>query len=535
METTNQFSEDKMDDYINRSQTIGAAIRRSARQNPKRIAIYDVNRKDGRTYAELDRRSNCLAHGLRNIGVKKGDHVALLMPNRIEMIEAYLGCAKLGVPAVPINYRLSRVEIEYHLEHSESKFIIFDGDFQNQIENFCITRGIVKIHIDGTTGVDYEALVSKEGDDYPEIRVESSDLFGIFYTAGTTGSPKGVLHTHEEYLQMAAAWFLGLGAVWFINREAPYLGVAPIFHSGALSLVMANLWAGIPVYIIDKFTPDVFWSAIAKYRIAVTWLVPTMVTTALEDVPINKDLSSLRVLVSAGAPLPYELRNRFSSVFPDISILNCWGQTENCGPITSFSDHRFFEIKRGSVGKPLVGIEIRIRRNTGEWAEAGEIGELIYKGPFLTKGYFRNPEANERAFRDGWFHSGDIGQIDEDGFVFLYDRAADMIVTGGENVFPAEVEDVLYSHPSVIECAVVGMPDEQWGEKICAFIVTNDSTVTEDDIKKHCLESLARYKTPKFIQFISELPKSSIGKVLRREVRRLYAVNPESQTISNIK
>ncbi|MFZ0666069.1 MAG: long-chain fatty acid--CoA ligase [Acidimicrobiales bacterium] len=473
------------------------------------------------TYGEMAERASRLAGGLHRQGVGRGDVVGLLSYNCPEFLETVFAANCLGAVAMPINWRLAAPEVRYILEHSEARALVCDEllvelgndatrDISKPLFRACISRSAA----DGWMQLDE---LRRTGPSFPCAPTGPDDIHRLMYTSGTTGRPKGVMLTHANVAWKNFAHIVEFG---FTNAE---LGLAcgPLYHVGALDLTTTSLIAAGATTIIHRmFDAAAVADEIERSRVTTVWLAPAMVNALLALPEIDQhDLSSVRVIVNGGEKMPLPLIERLQRTFPKAWFADAYGLTETVSGDT-FLDRESIVTKRGSVGRPCLYVEVDIWDEQGEPLRDGERGEIVLRGPKVFKGYWKDPDATSAAFSGGWFHTGDIGVRDEDGYLFIVDRLKDMIVSGGENIAGSEVERVLYEHESVLEAAVVGRSDERWGEVPVAFVVLrNGATATQDELVEHCRRRLARFKVPKEITFLDALPRNPSGKILKRELR----------------
>jgi fatty-acyl-CoA synthase len=473
------------------------------------------------TYGEMAERSIALARGLAAGGVGPGDVVALLSYNCPEFLETIFAANYLGAIAMPINWRLAPPEVRYILEHSRARSLVCDDSLV----------ALADEAIDGMQSPLLCATVSSAGGDgwttLGHLRATSNtvtrsfaaadDVHRLMYTSGTTGRPKGVMLTHANLAWKNLAHVIEFG---FTGND---LGLAcgPLYHVGALDLTTTSLIAaGATVIIHRSFDAAAVVDELERSRVTTVWLAPAMVNAimALPDIG-RRDLSSVRVVVNGGEKMPIPLIERLQRTFPSAWFADAYGLTETVSGDT-FLDRDSLVRKIGSVGRPCLYLELDIWDEHGSSLPAGARGEIVLRGPKVFKGYWRDPDATAAAFEGGWFHTGDVGVRDDDGYLFIVDRFKDMIVSGGENIASSEVERVLYAHDAVLEAAVVGRPDDRWGEVPVAFVVLRDgSTIIPGVLLEHCGEQLARFKVPKEITFLDALPRNPSGKVLKRELR----------------
>jgi fatty-acyl-CoA synthase len=473
------------------------------------------------TYGEMVGHVTALAAGLRDRGVGRGDVVALLAYNCPEFLETIFAANFLGAVAMPINWRLAAPEVRYILEHSEARVLVCDASLAaladeatKGLEDTLVRGCIAETAPDGwTTFADLRADPTGL---FPEVAT-GDDVHRLMYTSGTTGRPKGVMLTHANLAWKNLAHLVEFG---FTSAD---LGLAcgPLYHVGALDLTTTSLIAaGATVILHRSFDAAAVVDELEGSRVSTVWLAPAMVNAilALPDIE-RRDLSSVRVVINGGEKMPIPLLERIQRTFPSAWFADAYGLTETVSGDT-FLDRDSLISKLGSVGRPCLHLELDIWDDDGRSAPPGAQGEIVLRGPKVFKGYWRDPDATAAAFTGGWFHTGDIGVRDEDGYLFIVDRLKDMIVSGGENIAGSEVERVLYEDPAVLEAAVVGRPDARWGEVPVAFVVIRPgAAVTVADLTDRCRSQLAKFKVPTDITFLDELPRNPSGKVLKRELR----------------
>jgi acyl-CoA synthetase (AMP-forming)/AMP-acid ligase II len=471
------------------------------------------------TYGEMAARAAELAGGLRERGVGAGDVVGLLSYNCPEFLETVFAANHLGAIAMPINWRLAAPEVRYILEHSSAAALVCDAALVELGDE--ATKGLestlVRVGIGDDLPGGWTALASLRTAAPDRVPAAGDDVHRLMYTSGTTGRPKGVMITHANLAWKNLAHIVELG---FTGAD---LGLAcgPLYHVGALDLTTTSLIAvGATVVLHRTFDPAAVVDELERSRVTTAWLAPAMINAimALPDVE-RRDLSSVRVVVNGGEKMPLPLIERLGRTFPSAWFADAYGLTETVSGDT-FLDRASIVTKRGSVGRACLHLELDIWDDEGRSLPAGERGEVVLRGPKVFKGYWRDPDATAKAFAGGWFHTGDIGVRDEDGYLFIVDRLKDMILSGGENIAGSEVERVLYEHPAVLEAAVVGRPDERWGEVPVAFVALRPgAAVAADELISHCRGQLAKFKVPKDVVFVDALPRNPSGKVLKRELR----------------
>ncbi|MGA9996299.1 MAG: long-chain fatty acid--CoA ligase [Pyrinomonadaceae bacterium] len=485
--------------------------------------IFLCSESDGRefSYAEFDRAVNRLARMLTAQGIRKGDVVSLLLPNGAEYIIAYFACFKIGALAGPINSLLKSQEIAYVISNSEAKALLVHPEFQQRIDEIRDELPQLRIVVE----FENERVATKDfadaKEDLPDVSIKPDDEAIIIYTSGTTGKPKGCLLTHANLIANARQIANWLG---FTERDR-LLTVMPLFHMNAVSVTtMTPLYAGGSTVVSPKFSASRFWQIISDYKITSFGSVATMLSMLLsnyaEGVPEGLDTSRLRFAMCGSAPVPAEVLKKFEETF-NCLVIEGYGLSEStCRSTFNPPDERR---RPGSCGMPI-GNEMKVVDEEDREVPFGELGEIVLRGENILKGYYKNAEATERAFLGGWFHTGDVGYRDAEGFFYIVDRKSDMIIRGGENIYPREIDEVLYEHSAVASAATIGVPDKLYGEEVAAFIVLKDgASVTEEEILNFCRERLADYKCPKTVRFLADIPKGPTGKLLKRELARLYA------------
>jgi acyl-CoA synthetase (AMP-forming)/AMP-acid ligase II len=473
------------------------------------------------TYGEMAARAAALAAGLHARGVRRGDVVGLLSYNCPEMLETIFAANHLGAVAMPINWRLAAPEVRYILEHSEAKALMCDealtGLADEAIEGMAAAPLRTCVASPAPATWTTLAHLRVDGHDLDPEPTPADDVHRLMYTSGTTGHPRGVMLTHGNLAWKNLAHIVEFG---FTGTD---LGLAcgPLYHVGALDLTTTTLIAaGATVIIHRAFDAAAVVDELERSRVSTVWLAPAMVNAimALPDVE-QRDLSSVRVIINGGEKMPIPLIERIQRTFPSAWFADAYGLTETVSGDT-FLDRDSIIAKLGSVGRPCLHLDLDIWDEQGHPVAPGERGEIVLRGPKVFTGYWKDPGATAKAFAGGWFHTGDIGVRDEDGYLFIVDRLKDMIVSGGENIAGSEVERVLYEHDAVLEAAVVARPDDRWGEVPVAFVARHEGAdVTADELVEHCRARLAKYKVPKDVTFIDALPRNPSGKVLKRELR----------------
>jgi acyl-CoA synthetase (AMP-forming)/AMP-acid ligase II len=473
------------------------------------------------TYGEMATRVATLAAGFHERGVGARDVVALLSYNCTEFLETIFAANYLGAIAMPINWRLAAPEVRYILEHSQARALVCDetlvhlaDDATSGIEDTLLRACVSAEAPNGWTSL---ADIRTDSNVPPPARAAGDDVHRLMYTSGTTGRPKGVMLTHANLAWKNLAHIVEFG----ITSADLGLACGPMYHVGALDLTTTTLVAAGATTIIHRaFEAADVVDEIERSRLTTVWLAPAMVNAimALPDIE-QRELSSVRLIINGGEKMPIPLIERLQRTFPSAWFADAYGLTETVSGDT-FLDRDSIVTKLGSVGRPCLYLELDIWDEQGKSLPAGERGEVVLRGPKVFKGYWRDPDATAAAFKGGWFHTGDIGVRDDDGYLFIVDRLKDMILSGGENIAGSEVERVLYEHDAVLEVAVIGRPDDRWGEVPVAFVALQpDATATADELIEHCRGQLARFKVPKDVFFVDALPRNPSGKVLKRELR----------------
>jgi long-chain acyl-CoA synthetase len=464
------------------------------------------------TNVEQQRAANRLANALRRLGLGPGDRVVVMLPNGPEVLQAYAAILKLGAVIVPVVFLLGPEEIRHILDHSDAKLLVTSPDLAWKAEGW---RGrIVLVGGEAAGALTWDELVAPEADVFPMVEREPSDLAVILYTAGTTGQPKGVALSHANLLSNARS----AASLYELDRTQWGLAVLPLSHSYGLTLMNAGNILGTRAVLLRWFNPELVLETIQRYRVQQMAGVPTMFVYLLNFPEADRfDTSSMKAWGSGAAPLPVEIVEPFEKRFGG-RLLEGYGLTE-ASPVVSA--HRYSGERRlGSVGQPIPGVNVAIVDEDDRAVPVGEVGEVCVRGPNVMLGYHRMPEETARTIRNGWLHTGDIGRVDADGFLYIVERKKDLIIRGGFNIYPREVEDVLYAHPAVAEAAVVGVRDAVMGEDVLACVVPKAGTApTAEELIAFCQGRLAKYKCPKHVRFLETLPKSPIGKILRKELR----------------
>ncbi|MBI2157483.1 MAG: long-chain fatty acid--CoA ligase [Candidatus Rokubacteria bacterium] len=471
------------------------------------------------TYAELERRAAGTAAGLRGLGIGRGDVVALLLYNCPEFIEAMFAASRLGAIVMPINWRLAGEEVAYIAAHAGAKLVISEPELAPLADAARPRLPEARfVSVGGApAGFTPFGALRAAGGAPPVEPVAGDDVHRLMYTSGTTARPKGVMITYANLHWKNIAHVVEFG----ITGADRGLACGPLYHVGALDLTTTTvLYAGGTVEIQRKFEAERVLDALERHGISNVWLAPAMVNQLLAHPSLGRrDLSGVRLIIDGGEKMPLPLIERLGRAFPNAWFADAYGLTETVSGDT-FLDKRKTVEKIGSVGKACLHLEVAIWDEQDRPVAPGALGEIVLRGPKVFTGYWKDPEATAAAFRGGWFHTGDIGHLDADGFLYIVDRKKDMIVSGGENIASPEVERVLYEHPAVLEASVVGRPDSRWGEVPVAFVVLRAGMEAgAEELQEFCRVRLARYKTPRVVRFIDALPRNPSGKVLKRVLR----------------
>lgn len=501
------------------------SLHRSLQQNPDRVAT--ICRDRVRTMAESVDRIARLSGALVAIGVQRGDRVGILALNSDRYHEYFFAVPWTGAVINPVNIRWSPAEIAYSLIESDTRVLFVDDAFAPMIpalrEQFPGLTTVISCG-DGEPpvgAVGYETLVS-ESNPVKDTRTEGDELLGVFYTGGTTGHPKGVMLSHNNVLTSALG---SLASGQFLAPGGRLLHAAPLFHLAGIATWTAGCLAGSIHVFVPTFSPAEVMRAIAEHQVTEALLVPTMIQMLVDDPAVDcSDLSSLTHLLYGASSISEAVLKRARSVLPTAGFTQAYGMTE-LSPVATLltpADHDNPALLR-SAGRAAPHVEVRIVDPDDHDVPRGEVGEIIVRGDNVMLGYWNRPEDTAAAVRGGWMHTGDGGRMDENGYVFIADRIKDMIITGGENVYSAEVENAVASHPAVAATAVIGVPDPDWGERVHAVVVLlPGQQVTADEIRAHSKTLIAGYKAPRSVDFVDALPMSGAGKILKRELRKQY-------------
>lgn len=515
-----------MQSILARRLIVGQIPVKHAHNHPNKHAV--LTEKGYITWKTFNSRVNKVANALMNLGIKKGDKVATMFFNVPEVLECYFACFKIGALIVPINFRFVGREVKFTIDHSDTKCFMFGRDFLDvvrsiksdlhKVEQF-ICSGMAEPEI--PQGYKrYEDLLHY-ADHEPLVDITEDDLCFLIYTTGTTGDPKGVLLTNRNSMtnafNMAIACELRLSDV--------HICIAPAWHGGVTGVLLSAMLMSNTIIPIREYSTKHVLETIEKEKVTSGFFPPAILIDILNYKDLIKyDVSSLRTGITGSAIVPVEIKKKMLSVFPSFALRDIFGMTEMSPSVTTLQPWNAFE-KPDSVGQVYPTLETRVVNDNDEDVPPGVVGELIVRGPTMLQGYYKNAEATADALRNGWFHTGDLVKVDEEGFYSIVDRKKDLIISGGENVYPKEIEEVIYTHPKVREVAVIGVPDPRLGETVKAVIVLKENeNETGDAIIELCKRNMAKYKVPRSVDFVQALPKNPVGKILKRELKKMYSV-----------
>jgi long-chain acyl-CoA synthetase len=489
-------------------------------------------------YADALDRVRRLASSLRDLGIKSGDRVAVLQTNCNQFVEAYYATATLGATFVPLNYRAKLPELEYMVTAATVKALFVGDRYIDMVKQlqpqFASVQHYVAIESPQSDMLAYEDLIGKGSSDMEDAEVDETDVSILMYTSGTTSLPKGVMLTYGDFTN----YVVGTVEMADGTPRGASLLCAPLYHIAGTANMMTALWAGRKIVILRQFDPKEWLAAVQNEKVTHAFVVPTMLKQLIDHPDFSQfDLSSLENLSYGGAPMPFPVIRRAIEMFSKkTGFVNAFGQTETTSTLTVLgpADHRLdgtpAEVERNlkrltSVGLPLPDVEVRVLDEDNKELPANDIGEVVIRTPRVMKGYAGQESATAALLdADGWLHTRDMGYIDEDGYIYLVGRKDDIIIRGGENIAPAEIEAVLHAHPAVDEAAVIGLPDVDWGQKIAAFVALRPGkTASADELSEFCRQRLASFKKPELIRFVDALPKNPLGKILKKELRAQFA------------
>jgi len=505
---------------------IGHFLAKQAMLNPTREALFDVTTGDRFTYAELNARTNRFANAASAAGISKGDRVATLLMNGHEFAELFFGNAKIGAVTVALNWRLVPDELAFILTDAGAETLIFGTPFNDAVSELhqrgadatAITRWI---HVGDAAerpefAESFADMMAAAAETEPQIVGEDDDQLFIMYTSGTTGLPKGAVHTHSTTM-----WAMITGAATAEMRKGDrYLICLPLFHVGALNPLLTTMYIGGTAIIMSEFDPVKIWELFGSEKVDCTLAVPAMLQFMLLTWDKeNHDTSALRWIMSGASPVPANLIETYAGM--GIEIHQVYGLTETGGPACLIGPDDAIR-RAGSTGRAFFHTDVKVVGEDGAETAPNEPGEVLVRGPHLMTGYWNRPEATAETIVDGWLKTGDIAIVDDEGFVYIQDRVKDMIISGGENVYPAEIENVIVGLDGVKETAVIGIPSPKWGESPLAVVVKADDALTAEHVLSVCQEKLAKFKQPVKVEFIDAIPRNPTGKPLKRILREQF-------------
>ena len=502
---------------------------------PDRTAIVFEGKR--LSFIELSERANRLTNALAGLEIKKGDRVAMLQVNCDQYVEAYYGVAKSGAIFVPLNFRAKKDELIYMINHSEARVLLVGERYIEMVKEVRPELPLVQhyISVEGKQEgmLDYEELLDAASGEEFFTEIDDEDITILMYTAGTTGLPKGVPLPHNSF----SVYMLENVNPVDPDIEETNLLTMPLYHVAGIQAMLAATYGGRALAMMRQFEVDEWLETVQREKANRAMLVPTMLKRVIDQPDFAKyDLSSLKVITYGAAPMPFEVIKKAIALFPGVSFINAFGQTETASTITTLGpeDHiiegteaeKDKKLSRltSSIGRPMHDVEMKIIDEAGNDLPIGEVGEIVARGPRLMGGYWKDAEKTAKTMtKDGWLRTGDMGYMDEDGYFFIAGRGDDMIIRGGENISPVEVENALYAHPVVEEVAVIGVPDEEWGQEPRAIVaLKKGETATAEELMEFCRERLASFKRPRSVVFVDMLPRTSTGKVLKRVLREQY-------------
>ena len=502
---------------------VGDVLRSTTRKFPNKTGFVFEDKR--MTYATFENRVNRLANGLLSKGHQPGDHIAILAYNCIEYYEILFAMAKVGIVAVPMNFRFSDQEITYVVNHSDAIALIYDALFRERISHIRPDFGKVKadnyIVFDGNGppgDLDYEKLVTISSPEEPDIPLDETMPWYIGYTSGTTGRPKGAVRSHRSNMLQVLNTF-------YCNKSGDViLLIMPTFHSNSIWYGLRSVYSGAAavIYPSGGFNPTKILETIEREKITFTSMVPTMYTLILQVPDKEKyDISSCKTLLCSSAPLMTRTKERILEFFKGSELYEGYGSTEAGGVTMLFPKDQYRKVR--SCGQPNRFTRVKILDEEGNECNPGEVGELFSISPGMFDGYYKQPKKDNEAFLGEWLSVGDMCKVDEEGYYYIVDRKHDMIISGGENIYPTEIDDLLSKHPKISQAFVIGVPDEKWGESAKAMVVLKPGEkLTEDEVILYCRTHLARYKCPKSVEFWKSLPTNPVGKILKQKIREKF-------------
>ncbi|MDD4170151.1 MAG: long-chain-fatty-acid--CoA ligase [Desulfotomaculaceae bacterium] len=505
---------------------MGEMLERNARLFPEKLAY--VCDDESVTFSKFRNRVYRLINALQDMKFVKGDRISILSKNSIRYFELYGAADRGGFILVPLNFRLKTGELAYLLKDSGARVLFYESSYADVVEELKKDVDSVNYYIalDGPGDMCYEEMLAAATEQQPEVDIDENDPAYIIYTSGTTGLPRGVVCSHRAQYQVTNILALEQG----LRKDDSALDMMPLYHTGGHAVTQSYFYRGCTQVITTGFNPEQALQIVAKYKITTMQVVPAMLIDMLNHPNIERyDTSSLRIIFYASSIMPVVLLKKAIAKWGNV-FFQSYGLTENGPTITvlPIEDHYVEGPERltqrlASCGIPAANTLARVINDNGEDVKPGEIGEIITRGEQMMLGYWNMPELTAETIKEGWLYTGDLATVDEDGYIYIRDRKKDMIISGGENVYPREIEEYLYTHPAIKECAVIGVPHEKWIESVHAVIVLKDQQkATAEGITAYCKKELAGYKVPKSMEFVDELPKNPSGKILKKELRARY-------------
>ena len=491
------------------------------------------------SFAQLNERVNRLANGLRGLGVKKGDVVSFIQVNCNQCVETYFAVARTGAIYLPLNFRAKEKEFDYMLNTAETTTLICGERYLPIIENIKPNikslKNVISLEAKHDGLLFYEDLINGSSDEEITADIDDHDTTILMYTAGTTGFPKGVMLSHNSF----TTYVLENVSPPDPDSDEGNILTVPLYHVAGIQAMMAAIYGGRTLVMERQFEPEEWMTLVETEKANRAMMVPTMLKQLLDHPNFKKhDLSSLRVITYGAAPMPLPVIRKALEEFPGVSFINAFGQTETASTITALGpeDHNLTgtpeekekKLQRlASIGKPMADVEMKVVDDDGKKLGPHEVGEILARGPRVMSGYWKDEEKTKKTIdKDGWVHTGDVGYVDEDGYYFLAGRSSDMIIRAGENISPEELENVIREHPGVEDVAVIGVPDETWGEEPRAVVIPKKGAqVTEEDIMEYARKNLASFKRPRTVVFVDDLPRNPMGKLVKKQIREMYG-NP---------
>jgi fatty-acyl-CoA synthase len=494
---------------------------RSYSRHPEKICLIDKGKKH--TYGEVNAESNRLANALRGLGIGKGDKVAVLSKDRKEFVSAYVGLSKIGAVMVPLNHRCVARELEYMLTDCGARGLIFEAEYERVVEQMRgnlpgLSHYISLGKCESAFVATYDGLLSSFGSEEPKVEVLEDDDCAIIYTSGTTGKPKGAVMTHRTRVWCTVNILLD-GSV---EEDAISVQASPFFHAGGLNIgLLPNLAIGSTMILMPRLHPEDIGKAIEEEKATHILTVPTVISNLLESGALDRfDFSSLRKIYYGGASISLRDLETVLKKLPKVQFFQGYGLTESTQLTVLKPEYQLSKI--GCTGKAHVLVDLKVVDEEDQEVGPGQTGEIVTRGPHVMTEYLNLSDETEKAFKRGWFHTGDVARVDEEGFITIVDRKKDVIISGAENIYPKEIENVLNKHPKIKEAAVFGIPDEKWGESVCAAVILKENEfLTEEDIISYCKENLASYKKPRTVRFYKSLPRNPLGKVQKGELKKM--------------